>query len=827
MSGACVALIAALASAASIQASPQTLTLTGRVVAAPATTPVAGAVVETATSRTATDQNGQFALVVPAGSIRLSIAAAGFVTQQLEVVASAAHPALAIVLEPVPRVTEEVTVAARLTPDVTTAAAVALAPREVFAVAGALDNIFKVLQTLPGVSATEDFGSRLAVRGGGPDQNLTVMDGVEIHNPYRLFGLTSAFNPETIERFELTAGGFSPKYGDRLLSLLVVENRDGVRDRRVGGSVSLALTDANVVLEGALPRTGTGSWLFTARRTYYDLIANRLADTKLPTFTDVQAKVAWNARPGHRVSLLVLRSREETDASFGGTEFSDSLQVRNESSNDLAALSVASAFGARTTARTVVGWYSHGDALLVDGIARDQARRSNAPTDDAFDQSVFIFSRQLIVRDGSLRHELSVQASRRHLLQAGFEVHSLNTVWDWDILGDRNPNEANGSSIQGGTALPALLNSARTITRTGIWAVDRLELSPRVRLEPGVRIDRAGLAGKTTVSPRVSAEVVLAENLRLRSAAGRFTQSPGYEKMLQGDYFVDLTSTEAGSLESERSTHAVAGLERRWGTGNSVRVEGYLKTYRGLILGRLETEAEQAARVRQYDFPAALASSVPASAQITTVPANLGGGRAYGMDVFLERRGRGPLTRLTGWASYTWGIARIEAYGQAYPFDYDRRHALSAVGMYRWLKRLDLAATLRVASGFPYTPATGLRVASILAGRAGAGAQGSVVPAHDLAGRLIWTMDYGEVSNLNAGRLPVFARLDVRFTIHSASRSGRWQVYVEILNALNRRNAGDLTPVLDYDPLGDRPHLRYTSENGLPRLPSIGVRVRL
>ena len=56
------------------------------------------------------------------------------------------------------------------------------------------------------------------------------MDGVEIHDPYRLFGLTSAFNPEIIQRFELSTGGFSVKHGDRLSSLLLVENRDGTRD---------------------------------------------------------------------------------------------------------------------------------------------------------------------------------------------------------------------------------------------------------------------------------------------------------------------------------------------------------------------------------------------------------------------------------------------------------------------------------------------------------------------------------------------------------------------------------------------------------------------
>ncbi len=107
-----------------------------------------------------------------------------------------------------------------------------MAPVEVLRTPGALDNVFRTLQTLPGVAATEEFGSRLAVRGGSPDQNLTVMDGVEVHDPYRLFGLTSAFNPETIQRFDLATGGFSAKYGDRLSSLLSVENRDGTRTER-------------------------------------------------------------------------------------------------------------------------------------------------------------------------------------------------------------------------------------------------------------------------------------------------------------------------------------------------------------------------------------------------------------------------------------------------------------------------------------------------------------------------------------------------------------------------------------------------------------------
>ena len=103
----------------------------------------------------------------------------------------------------------------------TSPSATPVAPRDVLKTAGAVDNVFRTLHTLPGVAATQEFSSRITVRGGAPDQNLTVMDGVEIHDPFRLFGLASAFNPEIIQHFELATSGFTAKYGDRLSSLLV------------------------------------------------------------------------------------------------------------------------------------------------------------------------------------------------------------------------------------------------------------------------------------------------------------------------------------------------------------------------------------------------------------------------------------------------------------------------------------------------------------------------------------------------------------------------------------------------------------------------------
>ena len=224
------------------------MTVAGQVVTGANKAPVVGAAIEPAGARrTVTDAAGRFAIDATPGTLRLEVTAKGFVSQRVDLTVVAGMSAIEIVLEVSPEFRETVTVSALGSEEAPASPQVVLAPAAVQRVAGAGDNVFHALQTLPGVSATEDWGSRLSVRGGGPDQNLTVMDGVEIHNPYRLFGITSAFNPEIVDRFELTAGGFGAKYGDRLSSILLVDNRQGTTTRRLAWSATSSFTDSNVV----------------------------------------------------------------------------------------------------------------------------------------------------------------------------------------------------------------------------------------------------------------------------------------------------------------------------------------------------------------------------------------------------------------------------------------------------------------------------------------------------------------------------------------------------------------------------------------------------
>jgi hypothetical protein len=794
--------------------------LSGQVVSGEARTPVAGAIVASGAARAVAGDDGRFSLALVPGQRRLTVTAPGFFDQSLDLEIAAVPAPVEILLTARPPVREDITVSAERGAGEATPATVAIEPTAVLRVAGSADNIFKALQTLPGVTATDDFGSRLSVRGGGPDQNLTVMDGVEIHNPYRLFGLTSAFNPETVERFELTAGGFGVEYGDRLSSILVVENRSGTSRERFAGSAALSLTDTNVVFEGQLPGRRPGSWLVTGRRTYYDLIADRITGNDLPSFGDLQAKVEWAPRPGHSVRLFGLRSRERTDATF--TDSGDRIAIGDDSTNDLLALNYRAVFGPSVLSRTTVAWYDYGDDLAVDGSVRDGARRSNTPGEAGESRSDIVFARALGVRDLSVRQQIDVQLGRRHALGTGFDAHALRTSWGWTITGDRNASVANGSAVIGGAGLPSDLRSTQDTTRASAWIVDRITLGSRARVEPGVRIDWSGLNDERSVSPRIAAAVDLTSRTRLRAAVGRFTQSPGYEKLLQSDYFVDLSDETARGLSSERSIHTIAAVEHQLTPAVTVRAEGYSKRFSRLLLGRLETPAETALRVARYDFPAAYQSSIPREVQITSVPDNGGEGHAYGFDAYVEKRLVRPADRMSGWASYTWGRANLDAYGVRRPFDYDRRHALSVVSTLGLSARLDLGTTLRVASGFPATDPVGVRIAAVDA----PDDSGRLVPSLDQSGQPVWVVDFGGVSNLARGRLPVYARLDMRVTFKPRNPAGRWQIYVDVLNVLNRKNVTQLEPDLEPDPTSDRPTIRRTSDSGLPRLPSVGFRYR-
>ena len=234
----------------------------------------------------------------------MSVSARRYITDEVTVTIGAAPVTLEMALLGSAQFTEEVTVSGTAVQAAQAPATIELSPLQVRTVAGAGENIFKVLQTLPGVNATADFDSRISVRGGGPDQNLAIMDGVEIHDPSppvrphqrvqprdgaELRADGRRVRPEVRRQAVVNPGHRQPRGDDDAEAA-----RHGVAQlhrRQRGGRRPDARPGRRVVAR-------------SARRTYYDIIANRITDTELPAFTDLQAKGVWQFGPGRTLTLF-------------------------------------------------------------------------------------------------------------------------------------------------------------------------------------------------------------------------------------------------------------------------------------------------------------------------------------------------------------------------------------------------------------------------------------------------------------------------------------------------------------------------------------------
>ena len=142
-------------------------------------------------------------------------------------------------------------------------------------------------------------------------------------------------------------------------------------------------------------------------------MANRVTDNNFPSFGDLQLKSSWEFGPGHRLSVLGLTSRENSDFTIeDDARPQDQGALLSDIGNDLASVTFDALLGTRASSRTVVSWYRNREFVDFDGSFRQEAKRSNAVDDDVgFGQAAIIFDRALAVRDVSVRHELSIEAT--------------------------------------------------------------------------------------------------------------------------------------------------------------------------------------------------------------------------------------------------------------------------------------------------------------------------------------------------------------------------------------------------------------------------------
>ena len=581
---------------------------------------------------------------------------------------------------------------------------------------------------------------------------------------------------------------------------------DGTAARTIRPGVTLALVARRRAADDAPPPRA-----HAARQ------STRVLTTVL--FTDVVDST------GHAIAL----GDERMDCQESDDPLED-FTLRTRSRTVLAAIRMNSTFGARATLSTVASFSGVRDHLGVRGAVKSDALGS-AAFSTAADGPIanVVYDRGLDVRDWAVRQELTVSPSPRHTLDAGFEAHALAASWTWLVTGERSEDVYTRMLPWPyglpGANLPPQLDSRVAYVRAGAWVQYRPPVGQRLTPLMGLRVDYSGLTRDVEVSPRASATARLGQSTRITAAVGVYRQSPGYEKQFQSDYFVDLTHAER--LRSETALHAVVGVERTLRAGVSVRVDGYRKWYTNLLVGRLETERERAVRLAQYDF-GSLQSELPSAYRVTTDPSNEAQGSAYGFDLQIEKTPRSGDPRLAARASYSYGVATRVVYGNTVPFDYDRRHILNLVASYQVGRSIALSASIRLASGAPFTEPFGVR----LAARADEndsdldGNRRELVPARDSAGNYVYGLDFGDLSNVNRARLPFHARVDGRVTFSPRGPAGHWSLYVDVVNLLNRDNPALISYHVEPSSDGLRPWLTFEPKYSIPFLPSAGLRFR-
>ena len=665
----------------------------------------------------------------------------------------------------------------------------AVTPEAVQEMAGGLDNVIQSLGVLPGVAAVNDDEGRLAVRGAGPEHNLVVLDGVQIHNVQRLGEWTTSFlNPATAASIGLDPSGLDARFGGRLSSVVNLETRDGRTDRKLAASGSVGLTNGDVLFEGRMPGTKAGSWWATFRGTHYRLVRDRFEDSRMPSFADLQVKATLRPSATTRLTVFGLAGRETLEQLEFGLVPDSTEPVVLESTkgeNRIAAGTLRWTPSSRVSSATTLSAYSH-DTRDADRQFEEAGRFPIL-----FDGP---FERHVVIHDYAARHQLLLASSKGRMIDAGVELHRVTSSWKMagtkTLLWWRGLGPGTTGELVDYSAGP--IDSRLERTQAGGWFQFGFEAGRVATIEPGVRIDWNSYTGEATWQPRLRVSRAFGTT-SVWAGISLQAQTPSHES-LQGFQFFDLP-VDGSSLRNERTRQIVAGLERPLGAGFAVRVEGYARSFDRLLVQRLETDAEYEARLSQYVIPPDLpADAIVLEHRPTTFPVSTGTGRATGLEV-LVRRERG---RVTGWAGYTLAKSTRDLYGFTVPSDFDRRHALSMIVQAQLMRRVRAAMTWQIASAFPATPVQ----EEVMFGRAinvTTGVQDPLYRASRRNGELYTSPDFfhRRLSSINAERLSGYQRADVRVTYATL---GHWEFYGEVLNVFDNRN--------------QRQTIRQTSETG-------------
>jgi len=563
-------------------------------------------------------------------------------------------------------------------------------------------DVFRTLQMLPGVQTTSDFSSALYVRGSTPDQNLIMLDGIAIYNPYHLGGIFSTFNTDAIKEADFHAGGFPARYGGRMGAILNVINREG-NTEKITGSANLSLISSKALIEGPIPKWKgiKGSWMISGRRTYIDKVVDAL---KLPSgsknsdgsdvplqfpyyFYDYQIKANIDFNQDHRLTFTRFYGDDVLDFSY--EDPSETISNENVSIQQESKFGLDWPWGNQTnglTWRWIVSPKMIAKTFLSNSRYRFdfdlffQNRDTYIYTDStAINFTNFNWNIYDIIKDQTLESEVQYTLSNNHEITGGFQIKKIK--FDLGIRYDLSTQDTSF------TWNPLSLKN--TTQEIAFFLQDRWEVSDRIKLRGGLRFTDYNLHKKIYVDPRVGIKYHFSDDIALKGNWGLYhqfltTANNQDENLRLVELWLGIPKDKPASI----SEHVIGGVEYMSPRNIFYRIELYQKTFKNLLTLKQDN-----------------ANEFEGTSQDSTINEFWDTrGNSNGIELLVKKSSG----KFNGWIGYTLSETKYftEASGWHNP-NFDRTHTVNIVGNYELTADLELSAALTQSSGNPYTKILG------------------------------------------------------------------------------------------------------------------------
>ncbi|MBC5772513.1 TonB-dependent receptor [Pontibacter sp. KCTC 32443] len=602
-------------------------------------------------------------------------------------------------------------------------------------------DVMKVLQLMPGVQKGSEGNSGIYVRGGGPDQNLIILDDATVYNASHLFGFFSLFNGDALKSVELTKGGFPARYGGRLSSVIELNMKDGNKEE-LHGEGGIGLISSRLMLEGPLKK-GKSSFLISGRRTYADILARPFmpVDGKAGYyFYDLNTKVNYDFGRKNKLYLsgyfgqdrFYYRNKEDDSETDGGVNWG----------NATGTLRWNHLFNERLFSNT---------SLIFSRYRFNITAEESDEENGNFDLNYFSG-----IQDVALKSDFDFLPNPQHSIKVGVQstfhmfTPSALVLKDSEIKESKDHKES--------------INSVES----SVYVEDTYKPSPKFRVNAGFRLSHFASENKNYImpEPRLSAAYNIFDDLAVKASYARMNQ---YVHLISNTGIglpTDLWVPTTDRVAPQRSQQVAVGIAKDFIEKDlALTVEGYYKKSDNII------GYKEGASFLMIDDPET-ADEVSWEDNITA-----GQAWSYGLEFLLQKK----VGRFSGWAGYTlsWTQHQFDSvnYGKKFYARYDRRHDISLVGIYELRENITLSGTWVYGTGNAVTMPIGSY------------SDNSHKPSKY---EIEWysyyynkAVDYGE---RNSSRMAAYHRMDVGIQFHKKKKWGERTWEISFYNAYNRKN---------------------------------------